>query len=129
MGTSMFKGATVFNSACAASSTNTNIWKVEAVTTFESMFEGASTFNQNINNWKPTAAAAQAEGFKNMFKSATNYAHNLCGWNAELNTATGTDMFEGTKCPTTAFLATAGPQITDGTICCNCGGTDDDANP
>merc|ERR1712204_48361 len=125
--TSMFKGATVFNSACAASSTNTNIWKVEAVTTFESMFEGASTFNQNINNWKPTAAAAVTEGLKNMFKSATNYAHNLCGWNAELNTATGTDMFEGTKCPTKAFLA--GATIADGEICCDCGGDDVGTDP
>jgi len=71
--TSMFKGATVFNSACAASSTNTNIWKVEVIT-FVSMFEGASTFNKPVSTWTfgPGTIVA-ATGFTNMFKNAAAF--------------------------------------------------------
>merc|ERR1712183_144477 len=42
---SMFKGATVFNTPIPTSTSNTNLWKVEAVTTVASMFENAPTFN------------------------------------------------------------------------------------
>merc|ERR1740121_2113451 len=118
--TNMFKGATSFNQ-------DISDWNVAAGTNFVSMFEGATDFNKSVNAWTLTAAANAAGGFNNMFKSATNYAHNLCGWNAQLtNTATGTDMFTDTKCPTKA--ATFG-NVGAGDICCDCGGADKTANP
>jgi len=94
------------------------------------MFEGATDFNKNLNLWTLTAAANAANGFNNMFKSATNYAHNLCGWNAQLNAAANpnTDMFAGTKCPTKTFAATDGGGIVTGDICCSCDSADQPTN-
>merc|ERR1712194_773767 len=65
---SMFKSATVFNTAIAKSGTK---WDVALVTTFESMFEGASTFNKPVSTWTFGAdAIVIATGFTNMFKNA-----------------------------------------------------------
>merc|ERR1712194_15788 len=68
---SMFKSATVLNTAVL---TSENKWKVETVTTFESMFEGASTFNKPVSTWTFGAdAIVIATGFTNMFKNAAAF--------------------------------------------------------
>merc|ERR1712129_134356 len=74
---SMFKSATVFNAAIPLDGTK---WDVALVTSFANMFNGASSFNQNIATWgmstTPTAAGLSA-----MFVGASNFQQNLCDWN------------------------------------------------
>jgi len=110
---SMFKGATVFNSACAHSTTSkTTVWNVAKVKDFGSMFEEARSFNQNIATWTLPAGATliaagtavnsvnTVGGLMSMFKNAAVFNNGIF----TLNAATGgqtedsrdlTSMFEG----------------------------------
>merc|ERR1719291_789710 len=100
---SMFKGATVFNSACAHSTTSkTTVWNVAAVTDFTSMFEEARSFNQNIETWpfSTTATVVKASGFNSMFKNAAVFNNGI--FKVDTVTSGGQDaitelvsMFEG----------------------------------
>jgi len=115
-----FKSATVFN---AAITMDNNKWKVDKVTSFAYMFNGASSFNQDIRNWEiPTATVS--DRLTNMFVGASNFQQNLCEWNGRITTAvTATDMFSSPNCPnpsgefTTANLA---DNTNTATVCCTC---------
>jgi len=119
----MFKGATVYNSVCTT--TTGSVWDVTKVTTFESMFEDARTFNKPINTWS-FAATVVSGGFVSMFKNAAAFNSAIFDIDA---TGTGGDqtlvrslesMFEGA----TAFnqlinTATGGWQVTTATTFTN----------
>jgi len=92
---SMFKSATVFNAAIPNSGTK---WSVALVTTMESMFEGASSFNKPLDTWTlGGAGVVVTSGLKSMFKNAV--AFNSLTFkvdNTLQTTATDvTSMFEG----------------------------------
>merc|ERR1712183_1029552 len=86
---SMFKGATVFNSPCAHSTTSkTTVWNVAAVTDLGSMFEEARSFNQSIETWTLAGATliafgAQVNsvntvgGLMSMFKNAAVFNNGI----------------------------------------------------
>jgi len=120
---SMFKSATVFNAAILTS--DTTKWDVAAVTTFANMFNGASSFNQNIANWVMTAMATPA-GLGAMFSGASNFQQNLCLWNAvitaaNVGNAAVTGMFSSPKCPNPNGLfeeTVVNPTLA--TVCCTC---------
>ena len=63
---------------------------VSNVLDMASMFEGASSFNQNIGGWDVTDANTMAS----MFKNATSFNQNLEFWDPE-NVTNYSSMFEG----------------------------------
>lgn len=70
---SMFRGATSFNSSIGA-------WNTGSVTTMANMFQSASTFNQNIGSWNTAAVT----NMSNMFNSAIAFNQNIGSWNTSL---------------------------------------------
>merc|ERR1712129_288228 len=88
----MGKSATVFNAAITNVGTK---WSVAVVTTFESMFEGASSFDQPLNTW--TLGATSTTGLKSMFKNAGAFNSLPFTVNNGVQTAATdvTSMFEG----------------------------------
>ncbi|WP_434329428.1 BspA family leucine-rich repeat surface protein [Mycoplasma capricolum subsp. capricolum] len=69
----MFKGAKNFNQ-------DISDWNVTNVKTFEQMFEGAASFNNNNKplNWGEKLKSAN--NMKRMFKDTSNFKHDLSGW-------------------------------------------------
>ena len=80
----MFKGARVYNQRMV---TNTNIWNVTKVATFEGMFQsdgsGTATdvmdFNQNISSWQLKTDGAVT--LKNMFNGCQSFNQPIGDWN------------------------------------------------
>jgi len=121
---SMFKSATVFNAAIPL---DVNKWDVSQVTSFAEMFNGASSFNQNIANWV-MRTATDAAGLSAMFVGASNFQQNLCKWNENVGTAGGggpvpvTGMFSSPKCPQADgnFVAATTNSGAGAKACCTC---------
>jgi hypothetical protein len=122
---SMFKSAAVFNTAILLDGTK---WDVAAVTTFANMFNGASSFNQNIANWAMPDVATGA--LTAMFVGASNFQQNLCLWNEHLIVqADTTSMFSSPKCPHTDSVFAANADMATAKVCCTCDGTVDTDSP
>ena len=84
MGT-MFNGATSFNSNLG---TGTTPWDVSKVTTFASMFQGASKFNNGddtapINNWSinTMSGVSMANMFYGVINGVTAFNREISKWN------------------------------------------------
>merc|ERR1712194_1010181 len=121
---SMFQSATVFNAVIDTDVTDTNKWKVTAVTTFANMFKDASTFNQNIANWE-MRTATDAAGLATMFDGASNFQQNLCDWNEHVGTGgvAVPGMFSSpNKCPQADgnFIPGTTNSGADTKACCTC---------
>jgi len=80
----MFAGATSFNDS------NIINWDVSSVTTMTSMFNTATSFNQNIGNWNVSSVTTMF----NMFNGATLFNKNIGNWNVS-NVTTMIGMFSG----------------------------------
>jgi len=122
---SMFKTATVFNAAILTS--DTNKWSVALVTSFANMFNGASSFNQNVGIWSMTGMVTNA-GLSAMFVGASNFQQNLCNWNTLITIAdvggapaTVTGMFSTPKCPNAnGLFDDLTTTLTLAKVCCTC---------
>ena len=78
----MFNSAPAFNSNLG---TGTTPWDVSKVTTFQSMFQGASKFNNGnntapINNWSINTTATSVN-MTSMFKDAFAFNREVSSWN------------------------------------------------
>jgi len=60
-----------------------------SATTVSSMFEKATSFNQDVSNWNVTSI----HDFRKMFKGATNFDQNIRGWNVTTTNNLTTGMF------------------------------------
>ena len=84
---SMFQGATSFNDGAAAmSATVGSKWDVSKVTTFANMFNGATAFNVGMANWTPGSATTAT--LASMFQGAILFNQDVSSW----STATVTNM-------------------------------------
>jgi len=89
---SMFKSATAFNSNLGAGTTP---WNISKVTTFQSMFQGASKFNNGndtapINNWNIGGSVTGTITLESMFASASAFNRDISGWDvSKVNTLSG----------------------------------------
>ncbi len=54
-----------------------NTWDVSTITNMQYMFDGATTFNENIADWN----VGNVNNFNNMFNKATNFNQNIESWN------------------------------------------------
>merc|ERR1712129_304999 len=91
----MGKSATVFNAAITNVGTK---WDVAIVTTMESMFEGASSFDQPLNTWTlGGGTVVVVSGLKSMFKNAVAFnSPTFIFNNVQQTDATDvTSMFQG----------------------------------
>jgi hypothetical protein len=70
----MFLSATNFNNG---GSSSINDWNVGSGTLFNSMFQSATAFNQNIGSWN----VSNGTNFSAMFSSATSFNQNIGSWN------------------------------------------------
>ncbi|WP_163411588.1 BspA family leucine-rich repeat surface protein, partial [Flavobacterium ajazii] len=70
--------------------TNINSWNVGNVTNMASMFEGATAFNQNINSWN----VGNVTDMVFMFKGATSFNQNINSWSVG-NVTNMFGMFNG----------------------------------
>jgi len=93
---SMFKGATVFNSAVASSATTTTVWNVAKVTDFISMFEEARLFNQDVSTWALNADVVNT-GLTSMFKNAAVFNGGLFNLDTTDTTDPGGDVTDLTS--------------------------------
>lgn len=57
--------------------TGIETWNTSNVTTFLSMFNGATVFNGNVSNWQ----VGNCVTFRNMFRNTTMFNRDLDGWN------------------------------------------------
>ena len=80
----LFKNRTTFNDSGITG------WNLINVVDMESMFEGATAFNQDISAWNVSNATTMA----NMFKNATSFNQNINAWNIT-SAVTLKSMFEG----------------------------------
>merc|ERR1712129_649681 len=121
---SMFQSATVFNAAIPKSTTK---WDVALVTSFVNMFNGASSFNQNIATWDLKTSTDNA-GLAAMFSGASNFQQNLCRWNIIVTEAANNvpNMFSTPKCPNanSVFTAETTADAATAKACCTCGGAE-----
>ena len=89
---SMFYNATAFNSNLGAGTTP---WNISKVTTFQSMFQGASRFNNGndtapINNWNIGGSVTGTITLESMFASANAFNRDISGWDvSKVNTLSG----------------------------------------
>ncbi|ATZ18436.1 hypothetical protein ESOMN_v1c00500 [Williamsoniiplasma somnilux] len=67
-------------------------WNTSNATSMHAMFSGATNFNGDISNWDTSKAVVTA----NMFKDASKFNQNLSRWNTS-NVENMTKMFEGAK--------------------------------
>lgn len=93
---SMFKGATVFNSAVASSATTTTVWNVAKVTDFISMFEEARLFNQDVSTWALNADVVNT-GLTSMFKNAAVFNGGLFNLDTTATANPGGDVTDLTS--------------------------------
>ena len=70
----MFENASSFNNG---GSNTINNWNVSNAGRFDSMFQGASSFNQNIGSWN----TSNITWMQNMFHGATSFNQNIGTWN------------------------------------------------
>jgi len=89
-----------------ASSFNQDIssWNTSGVTTMEQMFDGASSFNQDISSWNTSGVTTMEQ----MFKNATSFNQDLGSWNisqlgASIFPLTAAQMFDNTNLSTTNY--------------------------
>jgi surface protein len=68
----MFRGCSVLNGP-----SNINSWNVGSVTSMQSLFLGATIFNQNIGSWNVSAVTRMSF----MFLGAKAFNQNIGGWN------------------------------------------------
>lgn len=75
-----------------ASSFNQNIdnWDVSSVNNFNYMFQGAISFNQNLNSWDTSSATSMTA----VFLLATTFNGDISGWDTSLVTSMNS-MFNG----------------------------------
>jgi surface protein len=67
-------------------------WDVSNATDFRSMFEGATSFNQDLGSWTPSSATT----FSETFRGATSFNGTVTGWlTAAMPTVDFTGMFQG----------------------------------
>ena len=84
---SMFQGALLFNdNSVAMPATVGSKWDVSKVTTFANMFNGATAFNVGMANWTPGSATSTT--LTSMFQGATSFNQDVSSW----STATVTNM-------------------------------------
>ena len=107
----MFKGATSLNSPNitkwdmtkvqsinnmfnGATSFNQDIskWDVSNISTYRAAFSGAKAFNQNISNWDTT----KATDMQVMFADTTSFSQDISGWNVA-NVTTYASFYSGSK--------------------------------
>ena len=70
----MFENASSFNNG---GSNTINNWDVSNAVRFDSMFEDASSFNQNIGSWN----TSNITNMHNMFHGATTFNQDIGTWN------------------------------------------------
>lgn len=82
---------TMMNSVFANTIFNQDIsqWNVSKVTTFLSMFLGATAFNQNISSWNTSSCL----NMSSMFQGATAFNQNIGNWNVSNVTNFSSFMF------------------------------------
>jgi surface protein len=85
----MFRNCTNFSG-----SPSINNWNTSNVTNMNSMFNGATTFNQNINSWNTSAVIIMGSQFNGMFRGATSFNQDISSWNVG-NVTNMTGMFNG----------------------------------
>ena len=71
-------------------------WETRSVTNFERMFQGASSFNQNISTW----STSMAQNMSSMFEGASAFEKDISNWIVP-DSADTSDIFKGA----TAFNA------------------------
>ena len=88
----MFRGATVFNNSDPSGSniTTLNNWYAPMCTTFASMFQSTSSFNQAI----PILVDVSCNTLANMFQNASVFNQNISIWKTN-NVTTLSTMFSG----------------------------------
>lgn len=86
----MFSGATAFNNGLASGVSGTWNWNTPLLTSMNSTFKGASSFNQNINSWN----VARVTDMGWMFQLATKFNQPLDNWNTA-SVQGLTNMFDG----------------------------------
>jgi hypothetical protein len=85
---------------------NQNIsgWDVSTVTSMSGMFKGAAAFNQNISGWSTSACT----NMSSMFQGATSFNQNISGWSITA-VKNMSSMFYGATSFTAAGLSTWNP--------------------
>lgn len=83
--TSMFQNCTGLTGP-----SNINNWNMSNITNMNSMFRGASAFNQPIGNWNTT----NVTNMNSMFRDATSFNQPLNNWNVS-NVTYMQSMFDG----------------------------------
>ena len=86
--TSMF--VMFYNATSLVGNSSFNNWDVSSVTNMAQMFQGASSFNQNIGSWNVSSVTSMFY----MFQGATSFNQNLGGWNVS-SVTTMSNMFQG----------------------------------
>ena len=71
----------MFNNATSFN-TNINNWNVSNLLNMENMFCNATLFNQNLNNWN----VSNVIHMENMFNNAQSFNQNIGNWNITNNT-------------------------------------------
>ena len=82
----MFKGATSFNDPYII------YWGTLGITTFESTFENATSFNQDISSW--SSKTANVTNMNSTFKGAISFNQSINTWHMT-NVSTMISMFDG----------------------------------
>ena len=67
-------------------------WDVSKVTNFHGCFEGATSFNRNLNNWKINTS--EPVNMTNMFRYASSFNGKISNWDTSQVTSMAV-MFQG----------------------------------
>ena len=66
---------------------NVSLWDVSRITNMQQAFAGATSFNQNLNNWADKVAGVS--NFASIFSVATNFDGSVSDWNLGVTTCNG----------------------------------------
>jgi surface protein len=94
----MFRDATAFNNGGSSDINNWTLNSTQAID-MNSMFRGATAFNQNISSWN----TAQVTTMIQMFQGATAFNQDISSWNVSNVTTFGTGATTGMFNSATAF--------------------------
>ncbi len=81
----------MFNGASAFDQ-NISSWNTQNVTDMSSMFNGATVFDQSLGNWTLNASVNLSSIFDDSGLSCFSYSETLKGWNANSNTPNGLSL-------------------------------------